>query len=61
MLKLDVGIHRDCAFRISFHPTLPAIGGYDHKHITIQKQVAKDPPFQKGCPALTARETAEIN
>lgn len=60
-MKQDVGIQGDCAFRISFHPTLPAIGGYDRKHITIQKQVAKDPPFQEGCPALTAQGTAEIN
>lgn len=60
MLKQDVGIHGDSPFRISFHPLLPAIGEYDRKHITIQKQAAKDPLFQEERPAPTAQEGAEV-
>lgn len=59
MWKQDVGTHGDCAFRISPHPTLPAVAEYDCKHSSVQEQAAKDLLFEKEHQALTAGGGAE--
>lgn len=33
--KQDVGICEESAFRISFHPALPATGDYNHRHLGV--------------------------
>ena len=61
MLKQDVCIYRDCAFRISFHPCFRQLVDMTINMSVSRSKFAKDPLFQEGRPALTAWGAAEIS
>ena len=61
MLKQDVCIYRDCAFRVSFHPCFRQLVDMTINTSVSRSKFAKDPLFQEGRPALTAWGAAEIS